>query len=34
MVEEQTLEDLTATEIVQLIRGEKGTEVNLFIERS
>ena len=33
MVEDQTLEDLSATEIVQLIRGEKWTEVNLFIER-
>ena len=33
MVEDQTLEDLTATEIVQLIRWEKWTEVNLFIER-
>ena len=33
MVEDQTLEDLTAQEVVQLIRGEKGTEVNLFIER-
>lgn len=33
MVEDQTLEDLTATEVVQLIRGEKWTEVNLFIER-
>lgn len=34
MVEDQTLESLTANEIVQLIRGEKWTEVNLFIERS
>lgn len=33
MVEDQTLEDLTAQEVVQLIRGEKWTEVNLFIER-
>ena len=33
MVEEQTLEDLTANEVVQLIRWEKWTEVNLFIER-
>ena len=33
MVEDQTLEDLTAQEIVQLIRWEKWTEVNLFIER-
>lgn len=33
MVEDQTLEDLTATEAVQLIRWEKWTEVNLFIER-
>ncbi len=33
MVEDQTLEDLTATEVVQLIRWEKWTEVNLFIER-
>lgn len=33
MVEEQTLEDLTAQEVVQLIRWEKWTEVNLFIER-
>ena len=33
MVEDQTLEDLSATEVVQLIRGEKWTEVNLFIER-
>ena len=33
MVEDQTLEDLTAQEVVQLIRWEKGTEVNLFIER-
>lgn len=33
MVEDQTLEDLTATEVVQLIRGEKWTEVTLFIER-
>ena len=33
MVEDQTLEDLTAQEAVQLIRGEKWTEVNLFIER-
>ena len=34
MVEDQTLEDLSATEVVQLIRGEKWTEVNLFIERA
>lgn len=33
MVEDQTLEDLTAQEVVQLIRWEKWTEVNLFIER-
>ena len=33
MVEEQTLEDLTAQEVVKLIRWEKWTEVNLFIER-
>ena len=33
MVEDQTLEDLSATEVVQLIRWEKWTEVNLFIER-
>ena len=33
MVEDQTLDDLTAQEVVQLIRGEKWTEVNLFIER-
>ena len=33
MVEDQTLEDLTAQEAVQLIRWEKWTEVNLFIER-
>lgn len=33
MVEDQTLEDLTTSEIVQLIRWEKWTEVNLFIER-
>ena len=33
MVEDQTLEDFTAQEIVQLIRWEKWTEVNLFIER-
>jgi len=33
MVEDQTLEDLTASEVVQLIRGEKWTEVTLFIER-
>ena len=33
MVEDHTLEDLTATEVVQLIRGEKWTEVTLFIER-
>lgn len=33
MIEDQTLENLTAQEIVQLIRGEKWTEVNLFIER-
>ena len=33
MVEDQTLEDLTATEVVQLIRWEKWTEVTLFIER-
>ena len=33
MIEDQTLENLTAQEVVQLIRGEKWTEVNLFIER-
>ena len=33
MIDDQTLEDLTATEVVQLIRWEKWTEVNLFIER-
>lgn len=33
MVEDKTLENLTAQEIVQLIRWEKWTEVNLFIER-
>ena len=33
MVEDQTLEDLNVLEVVQLIRGEKWTEVNLFIER-
>ena len=33
MVEDQTLEGLTPQEVVQLIRGEKWTEVNLFIER-
>ena len=33
MVEDKTLEDLTAQEVVQLIRWEKWTEVNLFIER-
>ena len=33
MVEDKTLEDLTATEVVQLIRWEKWTEVTLFIER-
>ena len=33
MVEDKTLEDLTAQEVVKLIRGEKWTEVNLFIER-
>ena len=33
MVEDQTLENLTAQEAVQLIRWEKWTEVNLFIER-
>ena len=33
MVEDQTLEDLTAQEVVKLIRWEKWTEVNLFIER-
>jgi len=33
MIEDHTLEDLTAQEAVQLIRGEKWTEVNLFIER-
>lgn len=33
MVEDQTLEDLTAQEVVQLIRWEKWTEVTLFIER-
>lgn len=34
MVEDQTLENLTAQEVVQLIRWEKWTEVNLFIERT
>ena len=33
MVDDQSLEGLTATEVVQLIRWEKWTEVNLFIER-
>ena len=33
MVDNQTLQDLTAQEAVQLIRWEKWTEVNLFIER-
>ena len=33
MVEDKTLENLSAQEIVQLIRWEKWTEVNLFIER-
>ena len=33
MVEDQSLESLTAQEVVQLIRWEKWTEVNLFIER-
>jgi len=33
MVEDQTLGDLSAAEIVQLIRWEKWTEVNLLIER-
>ena len=33
MVDDQTIEELTATEVVQLIRWEKWTEVNLFIER-
>jgi len=33
MVEDQTLEDLTATEVVQLIRWEKWSDVNLLIER-
>ena len=33
MVEDQTLENLSAQEVVQLIRWEKWTEVNLFIER-
>ena len=33
MVEDKTLEDLTANEVVQLIRWEKWTEVTLFIER-
>ena len=33
MVEDQTLENLSATEVVQLIRWDKWTEVNLFIER-
>ena len=34
MVEDQTLEELTAQEVVKLIRWEKWTEVNLFIERA
>ena len=34
MVEDQTLEDLSAAEVVQLIRWDKWTEVNLFIERA
>jgi len=34
MVEDKTLEDLTANEVVQLIRWEKWTEVTLFIERN
>jgi len=34
MVEDKTLENLSAQEIVQLIRWEKWTEVNLFIERT
>ena len=33
MVEDQILEDLTAQEVVQLIRWEKWSEVNVFIER-
>ena len=33
MVENNSLENLTAAEVVQLIRWEKWTEVNLFIER-
>jgi len=33
MVEDHTLENLSATEVVQLIRWEKWTEVTLFIER-
>jgi len=33
MVEDQTLESLSATEVIQLIRWEKWTEVNLLIER-
>lgn len=33
MVEDQSLENLTAQEVVQLIRWKKWTEVNLFIER-
>ena len=33
MVEDHTLKDLTAQEVVKLIRGEKWTAVNLFIER-
>ena len=33
MVEDQTLEGLNATDVVQLIRWDKWTEVNLFIER-
>ena len=33
MVDEQSIENLTTDEVVQLIRWEKWTEVNLFIER-
>ena len=33
MIEDQTLENLTAQEVVKLIRGERWTEVNLFVER-
>ena len=33
MIEDQTLENLTTQEVVKLIRGERWTEVNLFVER-